>query len=101
MARFRRLWRIADVPPADVWLGMIERAGLRGAVSRDLTELYTPRPDAEIDRLVAEAQRKLAGPDDPGASDRYAIEAIIGGYMLEKLYNRGAMRYLMFRATKD
>jgi hypothetical protein len=88
------------VPSADEWRDIFRQAGLDGRVTRDLTDLYSPRPDAEADRLVSGAERQLADLDDPDGSDRYAIEAVIGGYVLEKLYNRRIMKYMMFKAIK-
>lgn len=98
MAQFRAGWMAPDTPDEAGWRAALDAAGLEATRVEDLTPLTRPRPNEELDRIGARlaARRRRAF----GRGRRALIDGEIGGLALERLYNAGAMRYLMLSARK-
>ena len=95
--RFAHLWRAPRVPGVGEWRRIFAAAGLRARIRADLTPLVVPRTEEELAPLIAASETSLRA-QEPEL--RRAEEAFLGGYYLERLYRRGAMRYLMFEAWR-
>lgn len=97
-AQFEAGWMAPAPLDEGGWRAALAAAGFETRSAQDLTPLTRPRPDATLSALVASAagRRRRA----IGRSRRAVIDGEIGGFALERLYNAGAMRYLMFAARR-
>lgn len=95
---FKDKWRCPEMPSADTWSAILEKAGCTIETRTDLTDFMRPR---DANALAAATQditkrswwRKWVGLDS-------VTDAEIGGLLLEGLGRTGVVRYKMIVATK-
>ncbi len=98
MAAFQTGWLAPSAPDEAAWREALADAGLIVARIDDLTPLMRPRSDLALaKRAAAVASRRRRA---LGRNRRALLDGEIGGLALERLYNAGAMRYLMICARK-
>ena len=98
-AQFQAGWMAPSVPDEAQWRRMLVEAGFEVVSVEDLTAMTRPRSDAALEVLMAQTRARPLG--IWRRRDRRAvILGEIGGLALERLYNAGAMRYLLIVARK-
>ncbi|MCI4663487.1 MAG: methyltransferase domain-containing protein [Neomegalonema sp.] len=99
-AQFQAGWMAPTTPDEAAWAAALARAGLVVEQVQDLTALSRPRPEPELAR-AATAIRARRAPFWRRRDQEVVKQGEIGGLALERLYNAGAMRYLLMVARKS
>lgn len=98
LAGFRRMWRCPRPPTLAQYTEILEAAGCSIQRTDDLTGLMRPRKDAEIAAAMADIRGRSWWRRWLGFTP--VTDAEIGGLLLERLHNSGAVRYRMIVARK-
>lgn len=93
LAEFKRAWRCPVAPTATAWTDLAQSCGLRLIAEQDFSHLMKPRPEADLDTAFGDVSSQRA----EKASQGFArlSDAEIGGLHLERLHQRGTIRYMM------
>jgi len=97
-AAFKSHWRCPVLLDEDSYRAAIARAGLSLVREQDLTPRLRPRPLFWLKILIAAftAARAIS----PTCGSRDVCDALLGGFILEALYRKNAMRYRLLVAVK-
>jgi hypothetical protein len=93
LAEFKQAWRCPVAPTATAWTDLAQSCGLRLIAEQDFSHLMKPRPEADLDTAFGDVSSQRA----EKASQGFArlSDAEIGGLHLERLHQRGTIRYMM------
>ncbi|HEY2289508.1 MAG TPA: class I SAM-dependent methyltransferase [Thermoanaerobaculia bacterium] len=94
----RALWAIGAVPTDSVYRQALAANRLRVLQDEDLSAGFQTRPPAELAASAARYRRFHALL--PVAGIRFVLEAYLGGVALERLYQRGLVRYRLIVAER-
>jgi SAM-dependent methyltransferase len=98
LAILRRHWAIGAVPTSSAYARALAGDGLRLLRDEDLSAGFETRPPAEL--RASEARYRKARALVPIAGVRFVLEAYIGGVALERLYQKGLVRYRLIVAER-
>lgn len=94
----RARWSTPHVYSEAAWRQALDGAGFDLRAVHDLTAQVRPRPDAVLARATRSLRWLRAAL--PTRGSRAVADAFLGGVALERLYRKGAMRYLAFEADR-
>lgn len=96
---FKQMWRCPVAPSAQEWIAIARAQGLKPVAEHDLTAMMRPRSEEQLDIALRELQAQQAQKAQQG----YALlaEAEFGGVHLERLHQRGAVRYMLLVFEKS
>lgn len=94
----RARWSTPHLYSEAAWRKALDGAGFDLRAVHDLTPQVRPRPDAVLARATRSLRWLRAAL--PTRGSRAVADAFLGGVALERLYQKGAMRYLAFEAER-
>jgi SAM-dependent methyltransferase len=98
LAVIRERWALGAVPTAAAYRAALAGGSLRVLLDEDLSDGFATRPAAEL--AAAEARYRRAHALLPIAGVRFVLAAYLGGVALERLYQRGLVRYRLIVAER-
>jgi cyclopropane fatty-acyl-phospholipid synthase-like methyltransferase len=94
----RARWSTSNLYARATWLEALATAGFALRAVHDLTPQVRPRAAAVLSRTARTLRWVRAAL--PTSGSRAVADAFLGGVALERLYAKGAMRYLAFEAER-
>ncbi|MEM7199468.1 MAG: methyltransferase domain-containing protein [Planctomycetota bacterium] len=98
-AELLQRWSTAGLPSLATWRRACAAAGLHVERVHDLTAQVQPRPASVLAR--SERRLKALRRAMPVAAARAVLDAFLGGIALERLYAKGATRYVVVAARLE